>query len=194
MDACRPRRAARQRGASIDHGRMVHPGADREKRFEGVRRERRLSPVGTGLVALTEGLRSPFSQCRHLLTARTHLDSAHWPPHRANPEPSPGQTGGSPAGVGPPGAGTCRCRVRCHSRSTRCASWMNGRRAAATCWRSPTLRRQTLMPQQGKRARCRRTWRPCLQAGAPMGRPEVRWSLMQGDVDTRLCRDPLQRL
>jgi Magnesium chelatase, subunit ChlI len=82
MDACGPHRAAQRCRASIDHDRTVYPGADREKPAEGVRWARRLSPVGTVLVALVESLRSPFSQCHRLVTARTHLPSAHWLPSR----------------------------------------------------------------------------------------------------------------
>jgi hypothetical protein len=77
MDACRPHRAAQWCRASIGHDRTVYPGANREKRSEGARWERRLSPVGTVLAALVEALLSPFSQCHRLATARTHLDSAH---------------------------------------------------------------------------------------------------------------------
>jgi hypothetical protein len=80
MDACRSHRAVQWCGASIGHDRTVYPGADREKRSEGARRERRLSPGGTVLLALVEGLLSPFSQCHRVVTARTPLDSAHWLP------------------------------------------------------------------------------------------------------------------
>ena len=82
MDACRPRRATKRRRLSIDHDHTLWERADREKRPEGARWERQLSPGAKVLAAHVERFLSPFSQCHRPVTARTHLDSARRLPER----------------------------------------------------------------------------------------------------------------